>query len=120
MTVLVPSMAYTGVVMTENACYPVFLLAVFLIARAVQQPSQDAQALALLGLGLVAFTRIQGLALVGACLLRSSSTRDGASADAVRTSGGSSHVWPLLVVPSGQSSPRSSRGDGPFGWLGAR
>ena len=30
MTVLVPSMAYTGVVMTENAFYPVFLLAVFL------------------------------------------------------------------------------------------
>ena len=28
MTVLVPSMSYTGVVMTENACYPVFLLAV--------------------------------------------------------------------------------------------
>ena len=34
MTVLVPSMSYSGVLMTENACYPAFLLAVLLIARA--------------------------------------------------------------------------------------
>ena len=66
MTLLVPSMAYTGVVMTENACYPVFLLSVWLIARAVRRPTLGAQALALLGLGLLAFTRIQGAALVGA------------------------------------------------------
>ena len=51
MTVLVPSMAYTGVVMTENASYPVFLLAVLLIARAVRTPSIANQALALVGLG---------------------------------------------------------------------
>ena len=37
MSVLVPSMAYTGVVMTENAFYPVFLLSVLLIARTVRE-----------------------------------------------------------------------------------
>jgi hypothetical protein len=69
MTVLVPSMAYTGVVMTENASYPVFLLAVLLVARAVRTPSIGNQALAFVGLGLMAFTRIQGIALVGAYLV---------------------------------------------------
>ena len=39
MTVLVPSMAYTGVVMTENACYPVFLLAVLLDRARGPRPS---------------------------------------------------------------------------------
>ena len=66
LTVLVPSMSYTGVVMTENACYPVFLLSVLLLARAVRRPSASNQALALVGLGVLAFTRIQGVALVGA------------------------------------------------------
>ena len=65
-TVLVPSMAYTDVIMTENAFYPVFLVSVWLIARAVRRPTLASQVLALSGLGLVAFTRIQGIALVGA------------------------------------------------------
>ncbi len=66
MTLLVPSMAYTGVLMTENAFYPVFLLAVLAIARVLRSPSLPRQGVALLSLGLVAFTRIQGVALVGA------------------------------------------------------
>ena len=66
MAVLVPSMTYTGVLMTENAFYPAFVLAVLLVARAVRRPTLGAQALALLGLGILAFTRLQGLALVGA------------------------------------------------------
>ena len=60
-TVLVPSMSYTGLLMTENACYPAFLLAVLFIARALRSPSMLNQALALLGLGLVSLTRIQGV-----------------------------------------------------------
>jgi Dolichyl-phosphate-mannose-protein mannosyltransferase len=79
MTILVPSMAYTGVVMTENAFYPVFLLAVLLIARAVRRPTIGSQALALVGLGLITFTRIQGLALAGAYLVQSGSRISGGS-----------------------------------------
>ena len=52
--------------MTENAAYPVFLFAVWLIARTVRRPSLGNQALAFVGLGVMAFTRIQGLALLGA------------------------------------------------------
>jgi hypothetical protein len=122
MTVLVPSMAYTGVVMTENAFYPVFLLAVFLIARAVQRPSAGRQALAVLGLGLVAFTRIQGLALVGAYLLaivlyaltgpREDSRRY------LRRFLPTAFV--LLVLPLAPVVASVTRGDGAFGWLGTR
>jgi hypothetical protein len=65
-TVVVPSMAYTGVVMTENAFYPAFLLSVLLIARVVRRPTTANQGLALVGLVLVVLTRVQGVALVGA------------------------------------------------------
>ena len=64
MTVLAPSLAYTGVVMTENAAYPTFVLALLVMARSLRAPSLLNQMLALAGLALVAFTRIQGIALV--------------------------------------------------------
>ena len=54
--------------LTENACYPAFVLAVLLIARALRSPSLANQAVALLGLGLVSLTRIQGFALAGGYL----------------------------------------------------
>ena len=68
MTVLVPSLSYTGVVMTENAFFPLFLWSVLLIARAVRCPTVAAQVLALASVGLLAATRIQGVVLVGAYL----------------------------------------------------
>ena len=121
MTVLVPSMTYTGVVMTENAFYPVFLLSVLLIARAVRSPSIANQALALVGLGLVAFTRIQGIALVGAYLA------------AIVVSAVTSHIErgkyvrrfiPTAVVAVAVSVAPAfasvARGEGAFGWLGSR
>ncbi len=121
MTVLVPSMAYTGVVMTESACYPVFLVAVYLIARAVRKPTAAAQALALLGLLLLAFTRIQGLALVGAfaCAVV-------LFAGTSRTSRGTylRRVAPSVVLAVAATlAPvlaSLAAGDGAFGWLGPR
>ena len=68
LTVLVPSMAYTGVVMTENAFYPLFLWSVLLIARAVRCPTLSAQLLAIGGIAVLAATRIQGVVLVVAAL----------------------------------------------------
>ena len=62
-------MSYTGLVLTENACYPAFVLALLLIARALRSPSLANQAVALLGLGLVSLTRIQGFALAGGYLV---------------------------------------------------
>lgn len=65
-TVLVPSTAYTQVVMTENAFYPMFLLALLLVARSLDRPSYGRQAAAMAGLGSLVLTRVQGVALVAA------------------------------------------------------
>lgn len=122
MTVLVPSMAYTGVVMTENAFYPVFLLATLLIARAVQHPTAPRQALAIGGLALVAFTRIQGLALVGAYLLAIVIfALTGAPSE--RRSYVRRFACTALILVSVSLAPVAMsvlRGEGAFGWLGAR
>jgi len=122
LTVLVPSMSYTGVLMTENAFYPVFLLSVLLIARTVREPNAWNQTLALVSLGIVAFTRIQGLAVVAAYL--------GALALYALTGPASERrrylvrasPTVMLVVLATLAPPLLSiaRGDGPFGWLGAR
>ena len=45
--VLVPTMALTGSVMTENAAYPLFLTALWLMARVVRSPTLPAQGAAL-------------------------------------------------------------------------
>jgi hypothetical protein len=82
MTVLVPSMAYTNLLVTENAFYPLFLLGVLLIARSLRSPTMANQFVAIGGLGLVALTRIQGVSLVAAYLLGigcASATRVGGS-----------------------------------------
>ena len=121
-TVLVPSMTYTGVVMTENAAYPVFLLAVLLITRAVWRPSALNQVLAVLGLGLMAFTRIQGLALVGAYLcgvliygLVGPRPERGAYLRRFVPTGVC-----LIVASLAPSVASTVAGDGPSGWLGSR
>jgi hypothetical protein len=64
--VLVPTMALTGSVMTENAAYPLFLTTVWLMARAVRAPTLAAQSAVLGGLALLVLTRVQGVALVPA------------------------------------------------------
>ena len=65
-TVLVPTMALTGSVMTENAAYPLFLTALWLMARAVRSPTLPAQGAALGSLALLVLTRVQGVALAPA------------------------------------------------------
>jgi hypothetical protein len=122
MTVLVPSMAYTGVLMTENACYPAFVLSVLLIARAVRSPSLVNQAFALVGLGVVALTRIQAIALVGAYLaavvvyvyLGPASERGAYLRRFIPTAVIS------VVVSFAPMTASIARGDGPTGWLGSR
>ena len=64
--VLVPTMALTGSAMTENAAYPLFLTALWLMARAVRSPTIPAQGGALGSLVLLVLTRVQGVALAPA------------------------------------------------------
>jgi hypothetical protein len=121
-TVLVPSMSYTGVVMTENAFYPVFLLSVLLIARVVREPTASNQAVALMGLGLVAFTRIQGVALAAAYLGALALYAVTGPASERRRYLARASPTVVVVVVASLAPPLISiaSGDGAFGWLGAR
>jgi hypothetical protein len=69
MAVAVPSMAYTGTVMTENPFYPLFLLVALLLVLVLERP-KPLLVVGLYGLvGLAFATRVQAVALVPAILL---------------------------------------------------
>jgi hypothetical protein len=59
-----PIYAYTGVLMTESAALPLFVLAFFLIALALELPTLLRQVLALVAIGAACSIRVQGLVLV--------------------------------------------------------
>ena len=66
LALLVPSMAFTGTIMTENAFYPLFLCCALAIVRALERPSAGRQ-LTVLGLiGLAFLTRAQAVVLLPA------------------------------------------------------
>ena len=66
LTKLVPSLAYTTTLMTENAFYPLFLLAALAVVRHLEQPSGRRAAVATAVIVVAALTRTQGLMLVPA------------------------------------------------------
>jgi hypothetical protein len=69
MTVAIPSLAYTGTVMTENAFYPLFLLVSLVLVVVLERPS-SLNVVLLLGLvGLAYATRVQALAVAVAVLV---------------------------------------------------
>ena len=68
LAVAVPSMVYTGTLMTENAFYPIFLAAALALVLMLERPTWQRQLL-VLGIALVAFaTRAQAIALFPAIL----------------------------------------------------
>lgn len=69
LAVALPSMAYTGTVMTENVFYPLFVTTALALVLVLERPTLGRQAL-LLGLVALAFaTRVQALAFVPAILV---------------------------------------------------
>ena len=62
----VPSMVYTGTIMTENAFYPIFVTAALAIVRVLEFPSARRQLLALGLIALAFLTRTQAVALLPA------------------------------------------------------
>ena len=64
--VLVPSMAYSGTLLTEVALYPFFMLAVLGITAAVDAPSRRNQLLALVAIGLAFGIKALSVVLVAA------------------------------------------------------
>jgi hypothetical protein len=69
LAVAVPSLAYTGTVMTENAFYPLFLVVVLVLLVALERPTPLWLLLLLLLIGVAYETRVQAVALVPAVLL---------------------------------------------------
>jgi hypothetical protein len=66
LTVAVPGLAYSGLIMTEVAFYPAFALAAWLMARALLKPTAMAQGLVLAAVVLTSLVRLQAAVLLPA------------------------------------------------------
>ncbi len=69
LTVLVPSMLYSGMLMTENAFYPLFVCFCLVLVQALEQPTFRRQILLLVLCGVAYETRAQAVALVPAIVV---------------------------------------------------
>jgi Dolichyl-phosphate-mannose-protein mannosyltransferase len=68
LAVAIPSLVYTGTVMTENVFYPVFLVVALIFVLAFERPTLGRQVLLLAAIGLAFATRAQAVALLPAVL----------------------------------------------------
>jgi len=68
LTLAVPGLAYSGLIMTEVAFYPVLVLVALAMARAIESPNLINQGVALAAIALAAPTRLQALVLAPAYL----------------------------------------------------
>jgi hypothetical protein len=66
LAITIPSMAYTGVVMTENVFYPLFLLAALAMVAALERPTRRRQLLLLGAIGAATLTRPQAIVMLPA------------------------------------------------------
>ncbi|MBA2641395.1 MAG: glycosyltransferase family 39 protein [Actinobacteria bacterium] len=69
LAVAIPSLAYTGTVMTENAFYPLFLVLALVIQLMLERPTALRVVLLVALLGLAFATRVQAVAILPAVLL---------------------------------------------------
>jgi hypothetical protein len=68
LAVALPSMAYTGTVMTENVFYPLFLTTALALVLVLERPTPGRQVLLLALVGVAFATRVQAVAFVPAAL----------------------------------------------------
>jgi hypothetical protein len=64
LTLAIPGLAYSGLLMTEVAFYPVLVLAAWAMARALARPTLAAQLALVAAVAVAAMTRLQAFALV--------------------------------------------------------
>jgi hypothetical protein len=64
LTLLLPGLLYSGVIMTENAFFPAFLLAAYLLALTLERPTLLRQLLTLAAIALATGIRTQGVVLL--------------------------------------------------------
>jgi Dolichyl-phosphate-mannose-protein mannosyltransferase len=68
LTLAIPGLLYSGLIMTEVAFLPVSLLAAWAMARALEEPTLRRQAILVAAVGLACATRLQAIALAPALL----------------------------------------------------
>lgn len=68
LTVLVPSMVYSSKAMTESLAYPVFLVAVLSVTRALEKPSSLRQVVALITIAMATLARAEMIVLLPALI----------------------------------------------------
>jgi len=68
LAVSLPSLVYTGSVMTENVFYPVFLATALLLTLVLERPTAARLVVLLIAVGVAASTRVQAVVLVPALL----------------------------------------------------
>ena len=68
LAVALPSLAYTGTLMSENLFYPVFLLTAWTLLRALDEPTLRRQLVLLGACGVLTLVRVQGISVVLAAL----------------------------------------------------
>jgi hypothetical protein len=61
---LLPALLYSGLLVTENAFFPLFVLAAFILALALERPTVLRQALVLAAIGAACVIRTQGVVLL--------------------------------------------------------
>ena len=69
LTVAVPSLVYTGTVMTENAFYPLFLTVSLVLVLVLERPTLTRQVILLALVALAFGTRVQAVAIVPAIVV---------------------------------------------------
>jgi len=69
LAVAIPSLAYTGTVMTENAFYPLFLVVTLVLVLVLEEPAAMRVTFLVLLVALAFATRVQAVAIVPAALL---------------------------------------------------
>ena len=65
LSVLLPAMAFTSMILTENAYYPAFLLALLMVVRSLEHPTKRRQVLAMGAIALAVAMKLLGVVLVG-------------------------------------------------------
>lgn len=114
LAVAVPPMLYTGMLMTENAFYPAFLLAVLAAVAWLERPTALRTALVLAACVLAFLTRAQALALLPALLTAPFLVSGRRALREYRLLYGLATAGAIVVVVV-----QAARGASPFGILGA-
>jgi hypothetical protein len=92
LTLAAPALVYSGLVMTEVLFYPVFVLSAWAMARVIEEPTWQRQALFVVAVGAAVATRLQAVVLLPAFV-----TAVGLDGLLARSAGRARRLGPAIV-----------------------